>query len=71
VNYLVCINMLQNILEKFEYFPIMCRVQRSLEIFRKNWELRKASDQLEYQGNQKVQSISSYLNFGQNDVLFC
>ncbi len=47
-------NMLQNILEKFEFFPIKCRVQRSLEIFRNNWDLRMADNQLESPWKQKV-----------------
>ena len=45
---------LQNILEKFEFFPIKCRVQRSLEIFKKNLDQRQAANQLACQWKQKV-----------------
>ncbi len=41
---------MQNVLEKFEFFPIKCRVQRSLETFK-----HVSSDGPETRWNQKVQ----------------
>ncbi len=40
---LIVILIWQDILEKFEYFPIKCRVQRAFEIFKARQE-RSASD---------------------------
>ena len=34
----------QNILEKFEFFPIKCRVQRSLDVFKMAQGYRKDDD---------------------------
>ncbi len=50
-------HILQNILEKFEYFPIKCRVQRSSEIFNKTWERKKAANELETPWKQKVFAV--------------
>ncbi len=44
---------LQNILEKFEFFPIKCRVQRSLEIFQKAQEQTAM-----HKGRQFTQKVS-------------
>ncbi len=46
---------LQNVLEKFEFFPIKCRVQRSLENFKRTWNGSQASKGLKW--NQKVQLL--------------
>ena len=43
----------QNILEKFEFFPIKCRVQRSLEIFQKAQEQTAM-----HKGRQFTQKVS-------------
>ncbi len=45
----------QNVLEKFEFFPIKCRVQRSLENFK-----RASSKELEARWNQKVRCIECW-----------
>jgi hypothetical protein len=44
---------LQNILEKFEFFPIKCRVQRSLENFQKAQEQKDM-----HKGRQFTQKVS-------------
>jgi hypothetical protein len=46
----------QNVLEKFEFFPIKCRVQRSLESFTRTWNGSQPSKIRKAQWNQKVRS---------------
>ena len=47
----------QSVLEKFEFFPIKCRVQRSFENFKRAWKGQQASKGMKLLWNQKVQPI--------------
>jgi hypothetical protein len=39
-----CSNNLQDILERFEFFPIKCRIQRALEIFQMTKDRKTQTD---------------------------
>ncbi len=48
---------MQSVLEKFEFFPIKCRVQRSCENFNRTWKGNPASKEPKALWNQKVQLL--------------
>ena len=50
-------NIMQNVLEKFEFFPIKCRVQRSLENFKRTWKGNQTTKGQKTLWNQKVQIL--------------
>jgi len=51
---IISIEDIQSVLEKFEFFPIKCRVQRSYENFQRTWKGQQASRGIKPQWNQKV-----------------
>jgi hypothetical protein len=50
-------NIAQSVLEKFEFFPIKCRVQRSYENFKRVWKGQQASKGTDTIWNQKVRFV--------------
>jgi hypothetical protein len=60
--------LMQSILEKFEFFPIKCRVQRSKDVFKIAQEHRNAANHKQLQFRLKVTAILCYSviwSFGQ------
>ena len=53
---------MQNVLEKFEFFPIKCRVQRSQEMFKQCEERRKVDNSTYPPLKKKVQQLDGIIN---------